>query len=86
MWSSEHAKVSKKRHVRRAVSRSARASSSERGSVLATREGRLIQRATTGDSIQRRTNGAATGNTCGRAHATRTLVTTASATALLIQW
>ena len=55
-------KVSKYRHVRRAVRRSARASASETPARRSGAGGRLIHRATAGETSQSATKGAATGH------------------------
>ena len=59
MWSSAVTNVSKKRQVRRALRRSARASASEIGLAPASGGGRLAQRAIAGDNIHRIMNGTA---------------------------
>src|ERR1700685_2807762 len=55
-------KVSKYRHVRRAVRRSARASASESPARVSGAGGRLIHRATAGETNQSAMKGAATGH------------------------
>ncbi len=59
MLSSAVTKFSKKRQVRRAINRSAVASAAVSGFARSSVGGKLVQRATSGDSIQRTTNGTA---------------------------
>ena len=73
-------KVSKKRQVRRAISRSDWASAAPSGGSTETGAGRLIQRATAGDASQRTTNGAANGQEAGAAQATTAAVPAARTT------
>ncbi|MNC86722.1 hypothetical protein D3C83_23960 [compost metagenome] len=61
MLSAAVTKVSKKRQVRRATSRKARASASATDRRPATSGDKLVHRAMTGDAIQAATKGAATG-------------------------
>ena len=72
MWSAGVTKVSKKRHVRRAISRKARASPSRHLQMAARRDGdRLAQRAIAGEAIQSAANGSASGHVpCPHAEAT----------------
>ena len=79
-WSAGVTKVSKKRQVRRAMSRSAVVSRSDSCSATDSRGGRLTQRATSGDRSQRPTNGVAIQAASGFATRTRTAATAASAT------
>ena len=71
-WFSSVTNVSKKRHVRRATSRRARASVSEIGDVPAPCKGRLAHRATAGDAAQRIRKGVAIGHDPGSIRATMT--------------
>ncbi len=84
MWSAAVTKVSKKRQVRRATSRSARASAAETGRRPATSGDRLVQRAMAGDAIQAITNGAATGQASLPTHQTTIAATMPMATPPLI--
>src|SRR5579864_4212380 len=70
--SSGPTKVSKKRHVRRAVERRIWRSAAERISAGDGRGGRLTQRAASGESTHASTNGAAIAVLSGRAMATTT--------------
>jgi len=54
------------RQVRRAISRSARASSAEGDAGPAARDGRLIQRSSAGDTTQSSRSGSATGDEAGQ--------------------
>ena len=80
MWSVGVTKVSKKRQVRRATRRNARASATETGRRPATSGERLVQRAMAGDAIQAITNGAATGQASLPAHQTTIAATMPIAT------
>src|SRR5580700_4268418 len=80
MWSSTVTKVSKKRQVRRAMRRRLRAPEAESGLWAAAAGCRLTHRATTGDSSQRMTNGAAIGQEFGLTHTTYIAAAAASAT------
>ena len=71
-WLSTLTNVAKNRQVRRAINRSACASTTESGSAGAVFLGMLIQRATTGDATHSARNGSATGSASGRAIATTT--------------
>ena len=73
-------KVVKYRHVRRATSRSARASAAESGAARTVVPGRLTQRATSGDSAQSAPTGNAIGNASARRHTTAATTAAASAT------
>ena len=80
MLSSAVTNVSKKPQVRRAISRSAWASSAEIGGSPDSCEGRLIQRAMAGASSHRTMNGAATGVEPGLPDATSPAATMARPT------
>src|SRR6266850_6709792 len=79
-WSSGPTNVVKKRHVRRATRRRARASAAESGWVGALLRGTLIHRATAGDTAHSIRKGSAAGQASGRPHATATAAAAASAT------
>ena len=79
-WSSGPTNVSKNRHVRRAMRRSASWSVAESRSATDSGGGRLTRRATTGDSSHRATNGRAIHPAPGFAARTSTAMAAASAT------
>jgi hypothetical protein len=80
MLSAGVTKVSKKRHVRRAISRKVRASSSDTPSWLAAVGDRLVQSAIAGAVIQSSTKGSATGHDAGAMAATAIPAATPRAT------
>ena len=84
-WSSGPTNVAKNRHVRRATSRSARASAADRGTARAAGRGRLTQRAMAGEPAQSSRNGSAIGQAWGRAQATTAAAITATASAPVIR-
>src|ERR1043166_9314271 len=69
-WSSAPTNVSKNRHVRRAINRSARVSSDVAGAVLEASRGMLIHCATAGDAAQIANRARAAGHASGRTHTT----------------
>src|SRR5438093_12878840 len=85
-WSAGPTNVAKKRHVRRAIRRRARASAAESGWVGSVLLGRLIQRATAGDTAHSSRKSSAAGQASGRPHVTATAATAASATPPPIRW
>src|ERR1700674_145658 len=70
-------KVSKNRHVRRAVTRSIRTVAAHGDIAPAVRTGTLIRCASQGDNVHRITSGVATGHAWGWRTATRTAVASA---------
>ena len=84
-WSAGPTNVAKNRHVRRAISRRARASPGDSALARSGRRGKLIQRAARGDAAQSSRNGSAMGQASGRLHATAAAAAAASATPPLIR-
>src|SRR5690349_10662617 len=80
MLSAGVTKVSKKRHVRRAISLKVRASSSDAPNWLAEVGDRLVHNAIAGAAIQSSTKGSATGHDAGAAATTAIPAATPKAT------